>query len=91
MIETFGKVALTGEPVSFEYYAKDTGQYHVISAYQPAERQFATVFQDVTEQKKMQKDLEKSQEYLKAIMKNTSDYISYQKRMGSRCCLIHPL
>ncbi len=82
LIETFGKVALTGEPVSFEYCAKDTGQRHVISAYQPAERQFATVFQDITEQKKVQEELEQSQEYLKAIMKNTSDYIVIRDKNG---------
>ncbi|NLD35666.1 MAG: PAS domain S-box protein [Desulfatiglans sp.] len=82
LIETFGKVALTGEPVSFEYYAKDTGQHHVISAYQPEERQFATIFQDVTERKKVQEELEQSQEYLKAIMKNTSDYIVIRDKDG---------
>jgi PAS domain S-box-containing protein len=54
----------------------------VISAYQPAERQFATVFQDVTEQKKVQEELEQSQEYLKAIMKNTSDYIVIRDKDG---------
>jgi PAS domain S-box-containing protein len=82
LIETFGRVALTGEPVSFEYRSKETGQHHVISAYQPAERQFATIFQDVTEQKKVQEELEKSQEYLKAIMKNTSDYIVIRDKDG---------
>jgi len=82
LIETFGKVALTGEPVSFEYYVKDTGHYYVITAYQPAERQFATIFKDITERKKAEEELEQSQEYLKAIMKNTSDYIVIRDKDG---------
>jgi PAS domain S-box-containing protein len=82
LIETYGKVALTGEPVSFEYYTQDTGHHYVITAYQPEERQFASIFQDVTERKKTQEELEQSQEYLKAIMKNTSDYIVIRDKDG---------
>jgi PAS domain S-box-containing protein len=82
LIETYGKVALTGEPVSFEYHTQDTGHHYVITAYQPEERQFACIFQDVTERKKTQEELVQSQEYLKAIMKNTSDYIVIRDKDG---------
>ncbi len=81
LIETYGKVALSGEPVSFEHYSEDIGHY-IITAYQPEKRQFACIFQDVTERKKAQEELEQSQEYLKAIMKNTSDYIVIRDKDG---------
>jgi PAS domain S-box-containing protein len=82
LIETYGKVALTGEPISFYNYNKDTDKHYEITVYQPEKKQFAFIFQDVTEQKKTQEELEQSQEYLKAIMKNTSDYITIRDKDG---------
>ena len=81
LIEKYGKVALTGEPVSFEYYSRRKGDY-IITAYQPEERQFACIFQDITEQRKARKELVQSQEYLKAIMRNTSDFIVIRNKDG---------
>lgn len=82
LIETYGKVALTGEPVSFYNYTRETDKHYEITVYQPKEGQFAFIFQDVTERKKTQEELEQSQEYLKSIMKNTSDYIVIRDRDG---------
>ena len=82
LIETYGKVALSGEPISFYHYTKDTDKHYEITVYQPEKRQFAFIFQDVTERKKAQEELEQSQEYLKAIMKNTSDYIVIRDKDG---------
>ncbi|MBN2420525.1 MAG: PAS domain S-box protein, partial [Deltaproteobacteria bacterium] len=82
LIETYGKVALTGEPVSFYQHTEETDRHYEITVYQPEERQFAFIFQDITELKKIQEELEQSQEYLKAIMKNTSDYIAIRDKDG---------
>jgi PAS domain S-box-containing protein len=43
-IETYGKVALTGEPASFDFYNNNSGRHYVITAYQPESGQFACVF-----------------------------------------------
>ncbi len=53
-IETYGRVALTGEPTFFENYSKELNQHFEITAFQPAPNQFACIFQDVTERKQVQ-------------------------------------
>jgi PAS domain S-box-containing protein len=51
-IETFGRVALTGEPARFEEYHAGLGRYYEVIAYRPRPRQFAVVFTDVTESRR---------------------------------------
>lgn len=49
LIKTYGQVALTGKPIQFEQYLKDTGAYYHIHAYSPGPGEFATVFMDITD------------------------------------------
>lgn len=63
-IETFGKVALTGTPASMENYSKNLGKYYEVVVYSPRKGQFATVFADVTERKRMENELRKAKEDL---------------------------
>jgi len=46
-------VALTGEPLTFETYFPATNRYFHVSAVCPASGQFAVVFEDVTEYKRI--------------------------------------
>ncbi len=50
-IGTYGKVALTGEPIQFEQGSELLGVYYSVSAYQAAPNQCAVTFQDITEQR----------------------------------------
>lgn len=50
-IETYGKVVQTGEPVFFENYSKDLGHYYEVTAFRPAQNQFACIFTDTTRRK----------------------------------------
>lgn len=50
-IETYGKVALSGEPIHFENYSSMLGKHYEVSAYCPKKGQFATIFLDITERK----------------------------------------
>jgi PAS domain S-box-containing protein len=50
-IETYGRVALTGEPASFENYSKDLAKYFEVKTFRPAPNQFACFFYDITERK----------------------------------------
>ncbi|MEG6587060.1 putative bifunctional diguanylate cyclase/phosphodiesterase [Dendrosporobacter sp. 1207_IL3150] len=49
-IEKYGKVALTGEPITFTDYFAETQKYYHIEAYSPEHGLFAVHFLDVTEQ-----------------------------------------
>ena len=50
-IEIYGKVALTGESVSFENYSAPLKQHFYVSAFQTVPGQFACIFTDVTDRK----------------------------------------
>jgi PAS domain S-box-containing protein len=50
-IEVFGRVAFSGESVSFEQYFEPLERYFRANAYKIGENRFATVFTDITEQK----------------------------------------
>lgn len=51
-IETYGKVALTGEPANFSSYSQELQRYYEVTAYQPKYGQFAVMFMDVTNRKR---------------------------------------
>ncbi len=74
-IERYGKVAITGEPVHFESYAAELGKRFEVTAYQPAPRQFACVFADVTERRQSEEALRQSEERYRRIVEKTHDGI----------------
>ncbi len=50
-IEIYGKVALTGEAVSFENHSAPLNKHFSVAAYQTAPGQFATLFTDISDRK----------------------------------------
>ena len=56
-IDTYGKVALTGEPVHFENIAASLGQWYEVYAYAPKMGFFATLFKDITERKRVEAEI----------------------------------
>ena len=73
-LEIYGKVALTGESVHFENYASALDRHYEILAYRPAPRQFATIFTDVTERKKMEEDIKHRTLELEAVNKELESF-----------------
>ena len=55
-IETYGKVALTGEPCLFENYSEALDKHFQVTAFRPASMQFATIFTDITARKKAESE-----------------------------------
>ncbi|WP_319507729.1 PAS domain S-box protein [uncultured Methanolobus sp.] len=66
-IETYGNVAITGIPVSFEEFSEPLNRYYNINAYRVEKEVFATVFQDITERKQAEKTIRDRQEQYKAL------------------------
>ncbi len=56
-LEIYGRVALTGEPYRFTNYSQVIKRYYEVFAYQPAPRQFAVLFSDITEHMRAEQDL----------------------------------
>ena len=75
-IETYGSVALTGEPKIFTSYSKDLGRWFDVTAFRPAERQFACIFCDVTERKMSEIAIKESEEKLRRTFNSIDDVIS---------------
>ncbi|MBU1054829.1 MAG: DUF3365 domain-containing protein [Proteobacteria bacterium] len=68
--DTYGKVALTGEPVHFETYVKEIDSYYDVVAYSPQEGQFATLMSNITKKKKMENDRKKLINELQEALEN---------------------
>lgn len=70
-IEAYSHVALTGESLSIENYTQQFDRHYKVSAYSPAPFQFATIFNDVTQQvQTMEK--EKKMSHLKEMVSNVN-------------------
>lgn len=70
-VETYGKVALTGEPVRFENFNTPLGRWYEIYAFSPIKRQFAVLFTDITDRKKHEEELHKLNRTLTAHNKSS--------------------
>jgi PAS domain S-box-containing protein len=66
LIETYGRVALTGEPERFEYHVEMINKDYDIAVFSPQRGSFVTLFSDVTERKRMEARLRR-QERLAAV------------------------
>lgn len=63
-VDTYCRVALAGEPVTFVNYNADTSRYYDVFCYCPVKGRFAILFRDVTSQKKAEQQLKELNETL---------------------------
>lgn len=56
-IKKYGKVALSGESVTFDDFSQALGKYYHITAFSPQKNRFAVLFTDITEHKKNEEKL----------------------------------
>jgi PAS domain S-box-containing protein len=68
-IETYGRVALTGQPTHFDDYSAALDKYFEVTAYRPAPGQFACIFIDITEKKAAEEEKKKLQAQLQQAQK----------------------
>ncbi len=55
-IETYGRVALTGEPAFLQEYSAGLNKYFEVKAFRYAHNQFVTIFTDITKAKQAEKE-----------------------------------
>lgn len=72
-IETFGKVALTGQPCQYENYSIELDRYYDVWAYCPQPRQFASIVSDITDRVKKEQQIVESENKLKGYFNNAPD------------------
>jgi signal transduction histidine kinase len=77
-IDRYGKVALTGEPTSFQSYTRELDKSFEVAVFQPAPNQFACLFEDVTQRMVYEESLAKHRSRLQSLaaqMANTEDLL----------------
>ncbi|MDP2416417.1 MAG: PAS domain S-box protein [Hydrogenophaga sp.] len=67
-IETFGRVALSGEPIAYENSSESLGKHFEVKAFQPAPRQFACIVVDITERKQAEAELMQHRHHLTELV-----------------------
>jgi len=66
-IETYGRVALTREPIHLENFSQSLDRHFEVTAFSPAPKQFATIFVDVTVRKRAEHALQRRDALLEAL------------------------
>ncbi|MCT7942893.1 EAL domain-containing protein [Shewanella holmiensis] len=75
-LENYAQVVKTGKPYSFEVYFEPLQRHFNISVFSPMANQFATVFTDITERKKVQQQIVESESRFRELFQQTP--IAYQ-------------
>ncbi len=61
-IDKYGKLVAEGGGLHFNQYSESLGRWYEVYAYSPLEGHFVALFDDITERKKMEDELEASEE-----------------------------
>jgi PAS domain S-box-containing protein len=69
-VERYGKVGITGEPISFEAMFGPLNIYYHVNAFQTAPRQFGVLFTDINDHKLHEIELTKAKERAEESEKN---------------------
>ena len=75
VIEKFGHVVKTGEPICYENYLQETGKHYEVIAYRPKKLQIAVIVNDITQRKQAEEALKASEHNFRNIFEGSLDAI----------------
>ncbi len=70
-IDKYSDVALTGKSITFHNYSAELDKHFNVTAYSPEKNYFATIFEDVTEQRKILADVESANKLNETLIESS--------------------
>jgi len=83
-IGTFGRVALTGEPIRVEEYCEPFQRWYAVNCYSPCPGTFATVFEEITEKEEKAHMVRASLEQREILLREIHHRVNNNLRSISR-------
>ena len=74
-IETYGRVAVTGEPIHFERFFPPLNRWYGVFAYRTSPGQFAVIFSDITARKQAEEEGRRQREWLRVTLTSIGDAV----------------
>jgi PAS domain S-box-containing protein len=81
-IEKYGKVANEMTELVFEHHSKVLKKYYRVVAFSPEKGRFATLFEDVTEQRLLEKTQRENEEKFRTIFESVGTGLAYMNSKG---------
>ncbi len=76
-IKEYGKVALEMKQREFEHFSRELNRYYRIFAFSPEKNKFATLFDDVTERRILEKSLIENEAKFRTIFESVGSGLIY--------------
>lgn len=81
-IDFYGEVALKGLEKNFDQYSLPLDKWYRVQVYSPEKNHFATIFIDISDSKKTEEDLRKSEEKYRKLIENSHEIIYQLSKEG---------
>jgi len=72
-IETYGKLAITGESIHFDSYAESIGRWLELTVFRTCKNQVAVTFAGITNRKRAEESSRESEERFQKVMENMTE------------------
>ena len=82
-IKKYAQVALTGKQLQFEEYSEKHDKYYEVVTYAPRSQQLAVIITDISERKRMEKQVFDEKERLKTTLLSAGDGIISTDKYGN--------
>ena len=82
ILETYGRVVLTGVPERFETYVEQLGMWFFITIYRPEKEHFVAIFENITERKQIETERIKELNFINAVLDTAGVLVMVINRDG---------